>query len=142
MLILTNSCLILTCFVEVGAIAFFICIITTRTCWKWRYLLNFFQGFWCTKIFHQMKGGTVNDQKETRKSSNFDYHFIILEQLPRIYKTRRPDYDRNHYMVIPCFEIYYSQIALSKKLGNANFLHVHLFIIYHLFIYLCKRFII
>ena len=21
----------------------------------------------------------VNDQKETRKSSNFDYHFIILE---------------------------------------------------------------
>ena len=66
----------------------------------------------------------VNDQKEPRKSSNFDYRFITLEWLPRVYKTRRPDYDRNHYVVIPYFEIYYSRIALANHLGNANFFHV------------------
>ena len=56
----------------------YICIITTRRAGNGVTFLIFSRGFGAPRLKLDERRN-VNDQKETRKSSNFDYRFVTLE---------------------------------------------------------------
>ena len=101
---------------------------------------QFFLGVLVHQDLNQMKGGMQMSKKSLER--------VVILIIVLLIWNSYPDYIKRAVQIMIeiimwLYHILKSIIAGQRYLrilGNANFLHVHLFIIYHLFIYLCKQF--
>ena len=99
---------------------------------------QFFLGVLVHQDLNQMKGGMQMSKKSLER--------VVILIIVLLIWNSYPDYIKRAVQIMIeiimwLYHILKSIIAgqrYPRKLGNVNFLHVHLFIIYHLFIYLCK----
>ena len=101
---------------------------------------QFFLGVLVHQDLNQMKGGMQMTKKKLER--------VVILIIVLLLWNSYPEYIKRAVQIMIeiimwLYHILKSIIAGQRYLrilGNANFLHVHLFIIYHLFIYLCKQF--
>ena len=101
---------------------------------------QFFLGVLVHQDLNQMKGGMQMTKKKLERVVILIIILLIWNSYPNYIKRAVQIMIE---IIMWLYHILKSIIAGQRYLrilGNANFLHVHLFIIYHLFIYLCKQF--
>ena len=101
---------------------------------------QFFLGVLVHQDLNQMKGGMQMSKKSLER--------VVILIIVLLIWNSYPDYIKRAVQIMIEIIMWLYHILKSiivgqrypRKLGNANFLHAHLSIIYHLFIYLCKQF--